>query len=425
MTSTDLMNVKAFETAVPNAAYAALNPEQESLADGIGSSYGIVGYRGKVWTLRLRGETYTFTRADDGSPAAFLDLVILRSPGWKSKSFYKGGFVEGSSEAPTCSSMNGEQPDPDAREKQAAACAICPRNEWKTDANGRKGRECADYKRLAVLLLPNVTKQLLGAPLLEPVFLRVPAASLNDLAILGEAMQKKGFHYSTYITRVGFVTDKAHPQMTFRALQPLTEKEAPTVLSLREDAIAYRITAENEVNKQRPLYSQNGNGTSSSAQTQGASSQGASSEKSTMGSASTQTTSTKDASNPTRAGANGSSGTTTKAAPIDVSSQVSDEDAEEAELLRKLEEKRAKKAAQAAAAKQEVIPPKDPPKSQVVSATGLGETQEVVEAGFGDLDQPSQQKQAAAPTTNTVEDTGMVEDADADLDARVAGLLNS
>lgn len=413
MTSTDLMNVKAFETATPNAAFAALNPESESLADGIGSSYGIIGYRGKVWTLRLRGETYTFTRPDDGSPSAFLDMIVLRAPGWKSKSYYAGGFVEGSSEAPTCASLDGVHPDIDARDKQATACAICPRNEWKVDANGRKGRDCSDYKRLAVLLLPNVTKALLGAPLMEPVFLRVPAASLNDLAILGEAMSKKGFHYSTFITRVGFQTDKAHPQMTFRALQPLSEKEAPIVLQLREDPVAYRITAENEVGKQQP-YVPNGNGASNNAQTSAASSQGASSVQQQTASQTATKKETTSASSPT---------TKTETAPTTTSTQVSEDD-EEAALLAKLEAARKAKAAKAAAAKQEVIPPTET-KSTVTSATGLGETQSVVEAGFGDLDQPTQQQQNAAPTANTVEDTGMVEEADADLDARVAGLLKN
>ena len=42
--------------AASAAVFAGLNPESESLADGIGQSYGIIGYKGKVWTLRYRGE---------------------------------------------------------------------------------------------------------------------------------------------------------------------------------------------------------------------------------------------------------------------------------------------------------------------------------------------------------------------------------
>lgn len=254
MTGTDLMNVSAFKGLAPSAAFkAALDPNAESLADGIGSSYGIVGYKGKVWSLRLRGESYNFVRADDGSPAAFLDVIVLRSPSYKSKSYYPPGtFSDGAiGTRPTCAALNGETPDADILEPQATACATCPRNVFKVNAEGRKTRDCSDYKRLAVLILPSQTKALLGAALMEPVFLRVPAASLNDLALLGEAMAQQGFHYSSFITRIGFNPDKPHPQMTFRALQPLTDKEAPLVLPMRDDATAIRITGEGETGKVR------------------------------------------------------------------------------------------------------------------------------------------------------------------------------
>lgn len=258
MTSTDLMNVNAFENQLPDAAFAALNPQDESLADGIGQSYGVIGYKGKVWTLRYRGETYTFTRPDDGSPAAFLDVIVLRSASYRSKSWYEDGFQDGQStgKRPTCASIDGVTPDSDVLKAQAGACALCPKNEFKQNANGRKGKDCSDYKRLAVLLLPAQSARLFGgAPLLEPVFLRVPAASLNDLATLGEAMSRKGFHYATYITRIGFDVEKPHPQMTFRALQKLTEG-ASLVMQLREDPQAYRITGENEIGKAKPAPAQ-------------------------------------------------------------------------------------------------------------------------------------------------------------------------
>lgn len=252
--STDLMNISAFKGLAPSAAFAAaLDAQSESLADGIGSSYGIVGYKGKVWSLRLRGESYTFTRPDDGSPAAFLDVIILRAPPYKSKSYYApGSFQDGQlGTRPLCAALDGVTPDADVAEPQSTACAICPKNVFKVNNEGRKTRDCSDYKRLSVLILPSQTKALLGAPLMEPVFLRVPAASLNDLALLGEGMQSQGFHYSSYITRIGFNPEKPHPQMTFRALQGLTDKEAPIVLPMREDPTALRITGENEVGKPR------------------------------------------------------------------------------------------------------------------------------------------------------------------------------
>jgi hypothetical protein len=413
MTSTDLMNVAAFENQLPDAAFAGLNPADENLADGIGSSYGIIGYRGKVWSLRLRGETHTFVRPDDGSPAAFLDVIILRSASYKSKSYYPAGTFDQDSGGtrPTCAALDGVTPDSDIAEPQSSACAICPRNEWKVNAEGRKGRDCSDYKRLAVLVLPSQSAALLGYSLMEPVFLRVPAASLNDLAVLGEAMSKKGFHFSTYITRIGFQMDKPHPQMTFRALQKLTAQEAPIVMPMREEPQALRITGENEVGKPRPV----GVGSQVTHQPANASQTTAAPAPKPAPAATTQTTTSPS-----------------KPAPA---AQVDDE---EAALMKQLEAARAKKAeaVKAAAAQKPAEPEKVDtgfgglsgqvmPPVKVTGATsqveGLGSTQPVVE-----VDPSTGAADAGATTlaaTNTAEDTGPAEEADTDLDARVAALL--
>ena len=219
---------------------------QESLADGIGASYGIIGYKGKVLSLRYRGETKIFVRPDDGTPAGYIDVIILRSAKNKSKSYYPE-YQEGASDRPICASLDGIVPDEDVQQKQSNACAVCPRNVWKTTPDGRKKRECADFKRLAVLLMPAQTKAMFGTPLMEPVFLRVPAASLNDLANFGERMSNMGWHYSSYITRISFDPTAAYPKFVFEALKGLTDAEAPVVLPLRDDPNSLRITGEDKV----------------------------------------------------------------------------------------------------------------------------------------------------------------------------------
>lgn len=415
MTSTDLMNVNAFENQIMDPAFAALNPQEENLADGIGSSYGIIGYRGKVWSLRLRGESHTFTRADDGSPAAFLDVIILRSASYKSKSYYPAGSFDqdNSGGRPVCAALDGITPDSDVQEQQAAACAICPRNEWKTDNNGRKGRDCSDYKRLAVLILPSQSALLFdGAPLMEPVFLRVPAASLNDLAILGEAMSKKGFHYSSYITRIGFQPDKAHPQMTFRALQKLGNDEAPIVLPMRTEPQSLRITGENEVGKQKAVASIAPPKEAGAAGTV------------TTG-FSTQTSQTAGAAGSATRTASSTSATANTGASSQPTTNTAEDD-EEAAALKALAAIKAKKAAAAkaqadAAAKAaasetvntgfgQIIPPTEKVSTVTQDTSGLGASQPVVEV-------------EASSGANTDADTGPAEESDNDLDARVAGLL--
>jgi len=230
--------------AGPSPAFASLNPQDDNLSEGIGQSYPVIGYKGKVWSLRHRGERHNFIRLDDGSPSSYIDVVILGQAKQKSKSFYKK-FDPNTSEGdrPICASLDGIKPDADVAQKQCDNCALCPRNEWKTDpVTGRKGRECTDYKRLAVLILPTQTKAILGEPLLEPCFLRVPPASLNSLAVMGDNMAAQGLHFSTYITRIKFDPNEAHPKMIFTPLQGLTEKEAPIILKMRQDPTVGRIT---------------------------------------------------------------------------------------------------------------------------------------------------------------------------------------
>jgi hypothetical protein len=232
----------------PSAKFANLDPT-ESLAEGIGSSYPVIGYKGKIFSIRWRGEKKVIIRPDDGTPVSYIDVVILRQARAKSKSYYKSGFEQEGSDGkrPTCASLDGIKPDPDVMEKQADVCGLCPMNEWKTDTNGKKTRECSDYKRLAVLILPNQTVSLYGQPLMEPAFLRIPPASLNALSIFGENMAQQGWPYPSFITRIMFDPTKAHPEFTFKFLQGLSDVEADTVLAMREELTARRITGEDDI----------------------------------------------------------------------------------------------------------------------------------------------------------------------------------
>jgi hypothetical protein len=247
MSNLELFNAAAFKGTAPSKVFHDIDPNSESLADGIGQSYGILGYKGKTWTLRLRGETFQFNRPDDGTPAPFLDVIILRQLPVKSKSYYPAGsYQEGNvGVRPLCASLDGVTPDVEIATPQNNACVTCARNVFKTTADGRKTRECSDFKRLAVLVLPKLTMPFFnGKALMEPVFLRVPPASLNDLSLFGDTMSQQGFHYATFITRIGFKPDKPHPVMFFKAICPLTDQQAPMVRQLRDDMASHRITGE-------------------------------------------------------------------------------------------------------------------------------------------------------------------------------------
>jgi hypothetical protein len=225
----------------------------ESLSEGIGSSYAILGYRGKTWSLRYKGEVHNFIRQDDGTPAGHIDCIILRQAKVKAKSFYENfdpNAFEG--KPPICASMDGIMPDEgvvgvtDNTGARVTVCALCPKNEWYVNAKGIKTKDCSDYKRIAVLLMPAQTKLMLGEALMEPVFLRIPAGSLQSLSLFGDEMARQGRPYFSFVTRITFDPEASHPKFVFRAIQALSADEAPVVVPLLDDEQSRRIVGEDQ-----------------------------------------------------------------------------------------------------------------------------------------------------------------------------------
>jgi hypothetical protein len=223
-------------------AFAGLDPSNDTLSAGVGQGYAVIGYRMSKWSLRYRGAKHLFLAEDKKTLSPVLDVVILGCPAELSKTYYKAGGVAPEGEPPLCSSMNGITPDAGVPQKQAEHCSLCPRNVWKTQENGRKGRECRDGKRLAVLIMQPYTERLLGTPLMEPALLRVPPDSLKSLAKLGEDMGiRRGFHHASYITRLSFDPEKEHTSILFNALEPVDEDSAPVILDMMKGPDIERI----------------------------------------------------------------------------------------------------------------------------------------------------------------------------------------
>jgi hypothetical protein len=214
------------------------------LAGGVASSYGIVGYKGKVWSIRYRGESTPLMRPDGDGPVNSIEVVIVKASPHLSKIFYENGYQEGSSAAPDCFSNNGITPDASAQKKQATACASCPKNAWgsRITPAGKNGKACSDSKRVAVVPLQDVRNEVYGGPML----LRVPAASLQDLAGFGSKMNGLGYPYYAIGTRVAFDPKESYPKFVFSAIRPLTDGEADAILAMQNDPATARVLSEAE-----------------------------------------------------------------------------------------------------------------------------------------------------------------------------------
>ena len=215
------------------SAFRHLAPQQ--LGEGVGSGFSLIGFKGKVWSLRHKGETHYFTRDDDGTPLPYIDVVILGENPNISKTYYpQGTYTEDAANQPTCSSLNGDVPDPGVPIPQSASCGTCKRGQWTVLQTGNKGKECKDNKRVAVLLMPAMTAKMLDEPLLDPVMLRIPPASLRPLKSYGDSLIHRGAHPAAVVTRITFERDRQF-QMRFDLKQPLTNDEAPVIMDLLEN----------------------------------------------------------------------------------------------------------------------------------------------------------------------------------------------
>lgn len=216
----------------------------DDLSSGIQSSFGLIGYKGKVWSIRYRGDETPLMREDGDGPKGSIEVVVLSASKAVSKVWYEQGYVEGSTAAPDCFSNNGIAPDPASAKVQCASCALCPHNQWgsRITPAGKNGKACADSKRLAVVPLQDLQNEVYGGPML----LRVPAASLQDLAMYGQKMSQLGYPYFAIGTRIGFDPNESYPKFTFGAIRPLADEEAEIVLAERTNHTVERILSENE-----------------------------------------------------------------------------------------------------------------------------------------------------------------------------------
>jgi hypothetical protein len=93
---------------------------------------------------------------------------------------------------------------------------------------------------------------MLGAPLLEPVYLKIPPGSFKSLKKFSDELQHEGIPFASMVTRVSFSQDETF-EFNFKVIQALTDKEAPRVLPLMDDPQTGAIIHGNGVSGMREL----------------------------------------------------------------------------------------------------------------------------------------------------------------------------
>lgn len=188
------------------------------------AGFAVVGFKGKTWSVRHRGETKFFTKPD-GSPEPFLDVVVVGVAAGLSKKFYMKKYTDGDMGAPDCFSVDGVAPDPSAAHKQATVCQLCPKAAWgsrKTDA-GKDAKACQDSRRLAVVIF--------GTGDTEPMMLSLPPMSLSGFADYCKKLDRLGACLEGVATRLKFDYSLAYQKIDFECLGGLDDETANKVVN--------------------------------------------------------------------------------------------------------------------------------------------------------------------------------------------------
>jgi len=217
----------------PSKRFSAQPNVNDELGAGVNASYSVIGYRGKVWSIKHSGNEIPLMREDGDGARASIEVVILKAASAISKIFYANGYQDGANAAPDCWSADGLKPDASVQNKECSTCAACPRNAWgsRVTESGKQGKQCADSRRVAVVPVNDMANEAFGGPML----LRVPAASLKDLKGYGEQLNSYGYPYYEVATRISFDVKESFPKFVFAAIKPLDDADVGTVAELRAD----------------------------------------------------------------------------------------------------------------------------------------------------------------------------------------------
>lgn len=167
-----------------------------ALMEGVGAGFvRLVADDGKWFIVRGKDDRAVIRTKDGEGFKRDVPVIFVKASEHLNRIFYKEGYVKGqTSTKPDCSSTDGVRPDSTIAEPQAKSCASCAHAVYGTGQNG-KGFRCANYRRMAVLLWPNME---------EPMMLQVPGGSLKALASYGKQLSARSVDYDQVLTQVAF-----------------------------------------------------------------------------------------------------------------------------------------------------------------------------------------------------------------------------
>jgi len=179
-----------------------------------------------------------FTLPSGTASTGPLNVVILD---WRwVLAHYPGAFNPNNPQDPDCFAVGLEKPESgqlapheSIEEPHGEDCAVCAKNQWGSDPNGR-GKACKNQLRLLVMA-PDADDQT------EPLTLYVsPTALKNFFAYTAELANVHNLDLIQVVTAIGFDPHESYPKLTFEKGDAHAQVEAMWALKARYQEMVSR-----------------------------------------------------------------------------------------------------------------------------------------------------------------------------------------
>lgn len=181
-----------------------------------------------------------------------LDGIIIAST--HANLYYEDEFDDDNPKNPVCYAYSEDGsnmvPHPSAYKKQSDSCLTCPKNKWKSDPKGGKGKACKNTRTMAILP-PDVKADTIMSA--EIAVLKLPVTSVKAWQMYNQKLDML-FHRPPLgmVTQIGTVPDlKTQYKITFTDLRPV-EMELIKGLLDRKDATMELLEKAYDPNDESP-----------------------------------------------------------------------------------------------------------------------------------------------------------------------------
>lgn len=181
-------------------------------------------------------------------PGNEITVVVVASIA--ENTWYKDRYDPSVRSTPACYALGEGKsvelvPYAEAKERQAEACADCPKFEWGSDPNGGRGKACKERRRLALLPVDGTS---------EMILLSIPPTSLKNWSNhVAKVVASTGMSTAGVATKIKVIPSaKNQFEVTFEVVNKVPEEFMPGIVAKKAEALEIMLQPYPELEEEAP-----------------------------------------------------------------------------------------------------------------------------------------------------------------------------